>query len=131
VVNAVGAARDRVGDIVGTSVGEEVVEVATSVGGIVEQSTGLAVGEPVGMLVGVGPAFGVGVEPAIGVPVGAEVGEDVGAMVGESVGSAVGAIRLAVYDVGTSADNLGTAVKGAVETDVGEAVVVAIIIKEG
>ena len=85
------------------------------------------------MLVGVGPVISVDVGPGFGVAVGADIGEDVGAMVGESFGAAVGAIRLAVYDIGASADILGTAVKeGVVQTDVGEAVVVnAIIIKEG
>ena len=114
MVDTVGAARDCIGHIVGTSIGEEVVEAAASIGDVVEQSTVLAVGESVGMLVGVGPVISVDVGPGFGVAVGADIGEDVGAMVGESFGAAVGAIRLAVYDVGTSADNLGTAVNGVV-----------------
>jgi len=117
----------------GTSIGEEVVEAAASIGDIVEQFTVLAVGESVGMLVGAGAAISVDVGPAFGVAVRADIGEDDGTMVGESFGAAVGALWLAVYVIGASADILGTAVKeGVVQTDVGEAVVVnPIIIKEG
>jgi len=115
----VGAARDWVGDIVGTFVGEEVVAAAASVGDILRESAGLAVGKKVEALVGVGPAI------AFGADVG--VGEDIGTTAREYLEAAVGAVGLAVDKVRASVDN----VQDVVGMDVGKAVVGNAIMKKG